>query len=424
MNNIAHMQPQGGSLQALGQVHSVLGERQARIPTGGKIRAGIKVIKSAVANNETAVDIYERGVAAGAAWDVIDNRIQKQCGINKACLVPKATEHFGVKRADFSVPEMADRILELYGEDRGEGVKLYKFPVIFALDTWLANMPHGLKAFTSSDLRFWSEYATDGTRFCNTRKKVEIDPRSKRARRAFGGRPKVILGQCKPNQCPEYQADNCKLSGSLIFFIPNIPGSSAIELSIKSYYAMEQWRQQMGMVALLLGGKISGLLNDKPIFWLTKKRDSISMIDPITGQAKRRKAWIVHLEADIPMDRMFESTEQLSLAPGTQAAAALSYQHESHGDLPVDSKPVDEPIVVEHSAEDAAAIKEARASLSRTLENVGIEQEKFGIYAIGKFGEDWSHTLNTLKVAETEVTEAAATDIDGYIDQVYNPAPF
>lgn len=313
------------SLQTLGQGPSVLGERQVRLPIGGKIRAGIKVLKASVANNPRAAEIYRRGVEAGATWDAIEQRLQKDCGFDKASLVPKNVEYFTVRRSDFTIRETADSILNLYGENRGEGIQLYRFPVIFALDNWQANMPHGLRAFTTSELKYWSEYAPDGTRYCKTRAAVRVDERAQRAKRVFGGRPEIMRGPCAPNECPEYQSGQCKLSGSLVFFIPGIAGSSAFELPTTSFYAMQQWRQQMEIVAYLRGGRISGLMNGKPIFWLTKREVPISMIDPKDGKAHRRKTWIVRLEADIPTDLMFAAAEQQdeALSNGAQAATIL-----------------------------------------------------------------------------------------------------
>ena len=43
---------------------TVLGQGQARIPTGGKIRAGINVFTKKAAENPKAKEIYEQGLAA------------------------------------------------------------------------------------------------------------------------------------------------------------------------------------------------------------------------------------------------------------------------------------------------------------------------------------------------------------------------
>ena len=116
-------------------------ERPLRPPTIGRIRPGIKVLKSAARSNPQAVKLYDELVASGESFEVIDEVIGRQCKISNA-LVPKNVEYFTCRRSDFNNPDIADEILRLYGEDRGQGVKLYSFPVVFAFKDWLENAPH------------------------------------------------------------------------------------------------------------------------------------------------------------------------------------------------------------------------------------------------------------------------------------------
>ena len=58
--------------------------------------------------------------------------------------------------------EMARQILDTYGEDRGEGRRLYRFPVVFPSDQWQTVMPHELAAWGTHEKHYWSEYAADG----------------------------------------------------------------------------------------------------------------------------------------------------------------------------------------------------------------------------------------------------------------------
>ena len=48
---------------------TVLGQGPARIPTGGKIRAGTKTLSRAAAENPQARTIYEQGVGVGVGID-------------------------------------------------------------------------------------------------------------------------------------------------------------------------------------------------------------------------------------------------------------------------------------------------------------------------------------------------------------------
>ena len=91
--------------------------------------------------------------------------------------------YFTVRGEDFPNPEIARQIIDLFAEDRGDGVKrLYRFPVVFPADAWQSVMPHELVAWTSSERRFWSEYSEDGqTRYCTTHAPVPVDSGTRRA---------------------------------------------------------------------------------------------------------------------------------------------------------------------------------------------------------------------------------------------------
>ena len=73
---------------------------------------------------------------------------------------------------------------------RGSGsrvYKLYRFPVMFAFDDWLRNVPNQMAAYTTAGRQYFSEYDRDGKRYCKTYAPVERDARAQRARRSFGG---------------------------------------------------------------------------------------------------------------------------------------------------------------------------------------------------------------------------------------------
>ena len=106
------------------------------------------------------------------------------------------------RRSDFTNPDM-------YGEDRGDGTKLYRFPVIFAFNDWMANLPNQMAAWITTGRKFFSEYGNDGTRYCKTYAKIERDPHAQRAKRHFGGRTVIFRqddsipdGVCDPERCP------------------------------------------------------------------------------------------------------------------------------------------------------------------------------------------------------------------------------
>ncbi|TMH37350.1 MAG: hypothetical protein E6H66_02920, partial [Betaproteobacteria bacterium] len=147
---------------------TLLGQGPVRIPAGGKIRAGIKVLTKKAAEHPKAKEIYERGVAANHSFEAIERAISEAVPELKTPLIPKNVPWFTVRPDDFPNSEIAREILTAYGEDRGDGTKrLYRFPVVFPADMWQAVMPHELVAWGANEKKFWSEYAPDGrVRYC------------------------------------------------------------------------------------------------------------------------------------------------------------------------------------------------------------------------------------------------------------------
>lgn len=396
---------------------SVLGERQARIPVGGKIRAGIKVLTSNAKKHPDAQAIYDAGVKVGKKWDVIEKELRDRCKFDRSPLTPKNVPWFTVNRSDFAAPQTADQIMAMYGEVVDGVPRLMSFPVIFPTDNWQANLPHGLKTYTRNELVYWSEYDADGSRRCFTKAPVQVDQRSKRVHRHFGGRPTIPRpennGICDPDKCPEFQARKCNLTGSTLFYIPGIPGSGAIELPTTSFYAMQQARQKMEMVAYLRGGRISGTVDGKPIFYITKKMQEVPMIDPETGATKRVQQYIVTLEADIDMGRVFQSAELQRLHAGelgATAAAALEMHTPDDDDGVITSE------VVEDAGEDDLRdqIKTLRSRVHALMDRAGIEIIAFKEWAASKHGDSWSANLEPLKAIDEELAEAFETDIEDW----------
>ncbi len=309
---------------------TVLGQRQARIPTGGKIRAGIKVLTKKAAENPKAKAIYEEGVASGQSFEQIERAIAEALPNLRTPLVPKNVPWFTVRAQDFPNPEIACQILDAYGEDRGDGVKrLYRFPVVFPSDMWQVVMPHELAAWGLSEKRFWSQYSPDGrVRHCMCFAPVPRDETGKRAIRTFGGRKAVLRDQnggiCDPERCREYQQRQCNLSGRFIFFIPGIRSISAFELHTNSFYAMNAAIQKFETIAFLRGGRLSGFLDAKRTpFYLTKQLKDVSHLDE-EGRAVRVPQWIIDLEAPVDVTALLrESDDEETAIVNAQLASQI-----------------------------------------------------------------------------------------------------
>lgn len=379
---------------------SVLEEKPMRPPIAGKIRVGTKVLTRNAASNPEAVKIYRNGLAEDASFDNIEREIERVCKLSRA-LTPKNTPHFRVVRRDFTAPHTADRILELYGEDRGEGRNLYRFPVVFAFDDWMQNMPHGLRAFTQSGLKYWSEYDAAGDRYCMTY--AAPDVKNERAKRVWGGRRQVIRdvneGRCDPSKCAEYQSRKCTLSGRLMFYIPGIPGSSLIELETTSFYSLQQMRGQLELVSAIRHGRLSGTHQGKPIFYLSKVEDDVVMLDD-KGQPTKKRQFLVNLEADIEMVDVMASSDN-AIANGRRAVAALSPPAPDVVDA-VESAVVEPPPAAPaDDGDDIGALDRAVRAELRARPALDVDQWSASVLA--KHGKGWSKDPVRMKAVLTEL---------------------
>ncbi len=404
---------------------SLLDERPVRTPVGGKIRTGIKVLKRSAAN-PLAHAIYKEGVAQGLGFDAIDKRIMTECKLDKSPLVPKNIPFFRVSPSDFKIPELADRIVDLYGEDMGEGDgrQLYRFPVVFAFDDWLQNMPHSMAAYGTSGLKFWSEYDAAGERFCMQYAPKTLDPANRRAARQFGGRLPMLRpeneGRCNPEQCREYQAKQCSLSARLLFYVPGIPGSSLIEMGTGSVYSMRQIKSQFDLVARIRSGRLSGTHGGEAIFWLTKVTDAVTKLDE-AGQPVKVTQHLVHLEARIDMAGMMAGYERAALA-APKAVAILNGPQAQPAGAPevIDVDPAEPPAEpnippsrVESAAgadaslppalttDDKAAVKALRAEVHALVVKNGADIEQFAAKMVKVHGEKWGHNAEALRGIKT-----------------------
>ncbi len=314
----------GGALA----IPTLLGRGAMRIPVGGRIRAGIKVLTRKAEEVPEARALYEAGVAAGKGFESIERDILQRCQTLKNPLTPKNVPYFTVRGEDFPNPELARQIMDLYAEDRGDGVRrLYRFPVVFPADAWQSVMPHELVTWTASERRFWSEYSEDGqTRYCKTHEAVPVDAGGRRVIRIFGGRKTVLRGEngglCDPESCPEYQQRKCNLSGRFIFFIPGIKSLSAVDLPTNSFYAMQAAIEKFTTIGFMRGGRISGFLDgQRTPFFISKRLVEVARIDD-EGRPSRVAQWLIELEAPIDVTSLLRPDDGLEAVEMRAAEAA------------------------------------------------------------------------------------------------------
>lgn len=311
------------AVHAGGAPATILGESRGHVATGGKIRPGIQVLTKKAANNDRARAMYEQGVKSGLSFEAIEQQIKTAFPDIATPLVPKNTPYFTVRPGDFPNPAVAQQLLDKYGEDRGDGKRLYRFPVIFPYDHWQLVMPHSLKVWGRSGLKYWAEYSEDG----RTRQCMETAPPKKdgdRVIRMFGGLKSQVRKECKPEECQEYQSRQCNLQGRIIVFVPDVESVRPLEIPTQSFYGMQEIRAVLETVAFMRGGKISGRLDRDKTFFISKTLKSVSHIDPTTGQRTRVEHWILQLEAPIDVTKLLRAQDDEAIRLASDAAAMLS----------------------------------------------------------------------------------------------------
>jgi hypothetical protein len=419
------------------------GAATTRIATGGKIRAGIKVLTKKAAENPQAKQIYEQGVSAGQSFEQIEKNLSEALPNLKTPLVPKNVPWFTVRSQDFPNPAVAGQILDAYGEDRGDDVKrLYRFPVVFPSDIWQTVMPHELVAWGANERRYWSEYSPDGrVRFCKCHAPVPKIDSGKRAIRIFGGRKSMLRpengGLCEPESCEQYQQRQCNLSGRFIFFIPGIKSISAFELHTNSFYAMNAAIQKFETIAFMRGGRISGFLDgDRTPFYLSKKLMEVPHIDE-EGRAVRVKQWIIELEAPVDVTALLRANDDAETAiVNAQAASRIleapaDAAHDGIASYADKVSPANTGQQQEAKAGKSSNRKPATTSDAPDLEAIlemacsyGIDTEQYEAYANRRWGSGWKLNANGRLRAREEM-ERYCNDPQGFKDKVLaqlNPA--
>lgn len=405
---------------------TLLGQGPARIPTGGKIRPGIMVLTKKAAEVPGAKDIYLKGVADGLSFEQIEKMLQDALPQLKSPLVPRNVPWFTVRAQDFPNPEVAQQILDAYGEDRGKGRRLYRFPVVFPADHWQSVMPHELAAWGTHEKRFWSQYSADGqTRHCMCHAPIPMDHTGRRTIRIFGGRKTVLRedngGICDPESCREYQARQCNLTGRFLFFIPGIRTISALELPTTSFYAMSNAIQRFQAIGHMRGGRISGFLGrSRETFFLTKVLRDVPHIDE-TGRVVRVPQWIIELEAPIDVTALLRDDEDQETAI-MQASFAEQVLEGAAPRADVGEGPAAEAVEAQpcRAGQEEPPMRPGHPTLEQLLHRVeamGVDRESFQRYADGRWGRGWKINPHGRGRAWDEL-ERYANDSEGYADKI------
>ncbi|MEN7527607.1 MULTISPECIES: hypothetical protein [unclassified Cupriavidus] len=373
-----------------------------RPPVIGKIRPGIKVLTRAARDKPEAVRIHDAGLARGESFERISADITRATGI-KTPMVPKNVPWFTCRGSDFANPALAQDIVQRYGEDRndGHGRRLWRFPLVFAFDDWLSNMPNQLVAWTKSGRQYFSEYGPDGRRYCKMYAAPVRDARADRAKRTWNGRTVILRqdehiqdGICDPQECPQYQAGNCNLSASFFFAVPSAIGLGLIEMPTTSIYVLQKAHAAMQTV-FMARGKLVGIK-----FWMSKQEIEISRIDD-SGQPVRQMQWLITLDAEIDIAALLDGSDRRPPALEMAEQAASMLEGDREDPLPDDGQADDATITPQAGATEIGVDQAASsAPASDTAGTENLESEYLDLVKrLGLNSEDGTRQLKAFAAA-------------------------
>ena len=382
---------------------SILGDVKLRVPVGGRIRAGMKILKRAAADKPNVKKIYEDGLAQGLAFDEIEARLEKEAN-EKGALIPCNVPWFTVRRSDFHVPAMADEILARYGETRPEYASekhLYAFPVVLATDSWLDVLPHTLMCRDGKTLKYWAGYGDDGVRRCHTHATVQFDPKSRR--KQFPKRAIVLrsdnAGICEPERCDEFALGLCKLSGFVRFYMHGLKGMFLFEIPTTSFYALSGARAVLEEVTKVRG-RISGLQDGRPLLWITKRRQEISRYNLEQQRYVREKQWLIAFEV------RDHGVEAVLPRPDHESVRPL---------LTPPNQPVIAPPSPAAPEQSETSVKTLRHELFDLVQQRGVDVKLFSQRNLALHGEGWSRNERSLAAL---LDEARRCPPDDYRDLI------
>ena len=402
---------------------ALMGKQTLSPKVSGKIRPGIQILTKAGKENPEAVALYNDGVAKGKSYEDIEDQIYKELNIH--ALRPVNTPFFTVRRGDFGgMPELADLILDKYGEVREDKVRrLYRFPVVFGADEITRILNFNFQMYSKSGIQYWSGESNDGqARTCNTF--APIAKEGSKVGRLVAGRGVIPRsdnnGICAPNHCPEFQEKKCTMRGRLLFYIPGIPGGGLIELPTGSKNFGVDSESVLSDIIRLGGGQLPTLIDGKPVFYVTKRLRNVPMIDYEQGKATRTDQWIIEIEADIDMSRLSASNAPLLLGNANTAASTLMGAPPQTQVIEIrphvkNQDPVARESIVGGQAQPKkanqeamktdphAAIKAMRAELAGIFEVAQINPKAYAAIAAKKWGDSWSRSEALVKQAIDEV---------------------
>lgn len=423
---------------ALSEGPSILAEKPVRLSTSGSVRPGIMRVVRAHADKPGVREAYEAGVDAGKNWKLIEADVRRAARLDDdspSPLTPHNPPYFIVRRGDFSLPTIADKIMELYGEDRGEGRQLYRVPVLFLIDSCLAVLPHEFAENSKSGKKHWSVYDADGIRRCMEPGQPVYDEKHKRYHRTLGGIPPRQRewndGKCDTDLCEEFQSGKCKLNGRLFFSIPGVPGGD-VWMPTTSIVGLNQARAEIIKMLTALG-RITNRRGEEPMFYLTKVQVDMKIMDWKKGERVPTKQWVPFLQPAIDVSKFLPPATVYD--PGVIVSATTALEGPKDDDEIIDSGFVHDVPGAEGNDDDIGGgefiprdagptIDELKVSIKAKLSNLRIPWLEFCEYVEAKQGDGWKDDRARLSRVWDEVEPVTHEDRDNFAAKVKEGAKF
>ena len=385
---------------------SILGQRTVSSLKSytARVRPGIKVpnkaLRALAGANPAVASILALQVSGAMTSSEAEKQIKSYAPDMKYMFSPKNAPYYTVRPGDFSCEgtHMAATLLELYGEDRGDGSgkQLWRIPMTFTDSEIDKVFP---AKFSSHVHGFYSE-DVNGVQQCMSLPEIVKGQRA--GRKKFMPRKPVSRGECDPALCPQFGAGECTFRGTLRFHVPGIVGIKPFEMTTGSSNASEDIYLQLKEVIDKMGYLPRKKPDGQPIFWLTKTLKEKTYYDD--AEVKRTgMQWVPDMVADIDYTKLLDAAESLqreglprSAVPGNWIAASAEAPVYQTSKAESASTDVGLPVATGAEPQNADASREKnQAEPVDPLTAFDALTAKHGIDAVaqkwasGRFGQQW-----------------------------------
>jgi hypothetical protein len=365
------------------------GNRPSQV--AGIIRPGIRKLTNEGRSNPAAVKVYRDLIATDATYEAIGKAIADKTGRNNL-FAPSNAPFLTVRGGDCVVPEVATKILAMYGEETevdGASIRVVRrLPIHLFSDEVSKNLDFEYKSFTAAGIQRWSSAADTaapelgvavGDHVCKTL--VSAASTGAKKARAPGGRDVKVLGRCRPAECAEYGAGKCQMRGDMFFYIEGINIAAPFKMPTGSKVFGLEGEKTLDLIRDATGGNLTRF--ESPVFFLTKKPKKLS----VDGVPKTVNIVVVEAMADIPKLRYMQSQGLLAnegQRSADNAARALGVtaptsdaeapDQSDHGDTPheADDRLAADASVLTHEAVVAETVATRPAMVEATAEAAAI----------------------------------------------------